>query len=306
MDKSSTGALRVECPPKINLYLRIVRRREDGFHELETVFQSVGGGDTLSAAPHESLSLQCSDPEIPVDEGNLVIRAAELLRGRLPEGSRPGAALRLVKRTPVGAGMGGGSVDAAAALLLLSRLWGLELPPDDLHALAARLGSDVPFFLHGGVAVARGRGEELQTAEGPRLWLVLLRPPVGVSTPWAYRRWAADRCGGASLEEFLTALGSGDPAAVAGALRNDLEPGVADGVPEITAARDWLLQQGALGARMTGSGSVVFGICRNEAHAREIAARPGTPGTAWAAPTLSHEEARLQVRTRHEHDEFGT
>lgn len=296
MSDTPIGGLRIECPPKINLYLRIVRRREDGFHELETVFQSVGGGDTLRATPAAALSLTCSDPEIPVDGGNLVVRAAELLRGRIPARAELGAALALEKRTPVGAGMGGGSVDAAAALVLLSRLWGLEVSPAELHELAAQLGSDVPFFLHGGVAVARGRGEELAATEGPRLWLVLLRPPVGVSTPWAYRQWAASRCEGPTLEMFLAALRSGDPDAIAAALRNDLEPGVAAGVPEIEAARAWLLAQGVLGARMTGSGSVVFGICRDEAHARDIAARPGAPGNVWAAPTLSQSEARLAIR----------
>jgi 4-diphosphocytidyl-2-C-methyl-D-erythritol kinase len=289
--------LRVECPPKINLYLRIVRRREDGFHELETVFQSVGGGDTLSGSPSGELNLRCSDPELPVDDRNLVLRAAQALRERFPAARDRGALLDLVKRTPMGAGMGGGSVDGAAALVLLSQLWHLPITAAELHEMAAALGSDVPFFLHGGTALARGRGEVLEPLPTAPLWLVLLRPPVAVSTPWAYRQWRPEACGGTTVEEFARVLAGGDPAEVAAALRNDLEPGVASGVPEIAAARAWLLDQGVLGARMTGSGSVVFGIARDEAHAREVASRPSAPGHVWAAPCLTAAEAALVPRS---------
>jgi 4-diphosphocytidyl-2-C-methyl-D-erythritol kinase len=289
--------LHIECPPKINLYLRIVRRREDGFHEIETVFQSVGGGDTLSGSPSGELSLRCSDPELPVDDRNLVLRAAEALRERFPDARNRGAALDLVKRTPMGAGMGGGSVDGAAALVLLSRLWELPVTAAELHEMAALLGSDVPFFLQGGTALAHGRGEVLEALPTAPLWLVLVRPPVAVSTPWAYRQWRPEACGGAAVEEFARVLSQGDPAAVAAALRNDLEPGVAAEVPEIAAARAWLLDQGLLGARMTGSGSVVFGIARDEAHARKVTRRPGSPGLIWAAPSLTAAEAALVSRS---------
>jgi len=293
---TESASIRIECPPKINLYLRIVRRREDGFHELETVFQSVGGGDTLFGAPADALTLYCSDPEVPSDERNLVVKAALRLREQFPEARELGAALRLTKRTPSGAGMGGGSVDAAAALVLLSRLWGLSPSDDTLHELAAVLGSDVPFFLTGGTAAAGGRGEVLTPARTARLWLVLLRPPLAVSTPWAFRQWRPDACDGPGLDEFLDVLAGGDPQQVAAALRNDLEPGVSAGVPEIGAARHWLLEQGVLGARMTGSGSVVFGIARDEAHARDIAGREGAPGIVWAARCLDAQEAALTVQ----------
>lgn len=296
MAQPTPRTLTVHCPPKINLYLRIVRRREDGYHELETAFQSVGGGDTLSGAPSDALALTCDVPDVPLDDRNLVLKAARLLQARYPRATAAGAALHLEKRTPMGAGMGGGSVDGAAALVLLGRLWDLPQPREELHAMAAELGSDVPFFLRGGTALARGRGEILEGLPTPPLWLVLLRPPVSVGTPWAYRRWSAEACGGATLDEFTAALAAGVPERVAAALRNDLEPGVAAGVPEITAAREWLLRQGALGARMTGSGSVVFGICRDEAHAREIAALPGAPGRVWAAPALSASQAALTVK----------
>ena len=295
---------RIECPPKVNLYLRVVRKRGDGFHELETVFRSISDGDTLYGFPSEALSLRCSDPELPTDERNLVTRAALLLQRRFP--GAKGASLRLEKRTPMGGGLGGGSVDAAAALVLLSQLWGLDPEPGVLAEIAAELGSDVPFFLHGGCAVARGRGEQLEPGPEPSLWLVLVRPPVAVSTPWAYRQWRAEACGGPSLEEFLDALRTDDPEVIAGALRNDLEPGVAAGVPEIDEARRWLLEHGALGARMTGSGSVVFGVARDGAHARSIAAAAAqpnahTPGLVWAVPCLTSATARLQPAPFAEH-----
>ena len=288
----ATAAYQIACPPKINLYLRVVRRREDGFHELETVFQSVGGGDTLAASPAAGLSLGCTDPSIPTDERNLVLRAAQILRSRCGA-EEEGAALSLTKRTPVGAGMGGGSVDAAAALVLLAKLWGLSPSPSELAGWAAELGSDVPFFLWGGTALARGRGEELSPLPTAPLWLVFVKPPLAVSTPWAYRQWRLDHCDGPPVEELVEALRSGDAGRVAKGLRNDLEPGVAAEAPEIGAARAWLLEQGALAARMTGSGSVVFGVARDEAHAREIAARPGAPGAVWHAPALTAEQAKL-------------
>lgn len=283
----------IDSPPKVNLYLRIVRRREDGYHELETVFQTVDGGDRLCAREAEGLSLACDTPGIPVDEHNLVLRAALLLRDRRPEVAARGAALELSKRTPVGAGMGGGSADAAAALRLLEALWNAPLGPEEATEMAAALGSDVPFFLMGGTALARGRGETLGPLPTPRLWLVLCKPETGVGTPWAYRQWNPGSGGGASVEEFTQALAGGDPGCVAALLRNDLEPGVEAGVPQIRAAREWLLRAGALGARMTGSGSAVFGIARDEEHARRIAAQPDPPGVTWVARCLTAAEARL-------------
>lgn len=285
--------LRIACPPKVNLYLRIVRKREDGFHELETVFQSVDGGDVLTAEPAESLSLDCDQPDLSAGDDNLVARAARLLQ---KEAGRDdvGAKLCLEKRVPMGAGMGGGSVDAAATLVLLNKMWDLGVSAPRLAELAAELGSDVPFFLHGGTALGGGRGERLESLSTPPLWLVLVRPEVAVNTGWAYGRWRADACGGPTGVEFGQALAGGDPATIAGLLRNDLEPGVIAEVPQIAAAREWLLDSGALGARMTGSGSVVFGVARDEAHARAIAARPGVQGMVWVVRCLNREEATLR------------
>jgi 4-diphosphocytidyl-2-C-methyl-D-erythritol kinase len=293
--KDERTPFRIECPPKVNLYLRVVRRREDGYHELETVFQSIDGGDTLYGASAADLSLRCSDPSLPTDERNLVTRAARLLQKGDAAARSRGAELTLVKRTPSGAGLGGGSVDAAAALALLSRLWGLSLSRAELAGLAARLGSDVPFFLSGGTALARGRGEQLDPLPTAPLWLVLLRPAVSVSTPWAYQQWAAGPREGPPVEEFIAALRSRSPEAVGPLLRNDLEPGVAAAMPEIAAARAWLLAQGLCGVRMTGSGSVVFGVARDEEQARKVASLPGAPGQVWAARCLTAAQAALSA-----------
>jgi len=274
--------LTAPCAPKLNLYLRVVGRRSDGYHELETIFQALDGGDTLTVRPAGELTLACDDPELPVDGSNLVLKAASALRDFIGR-DEWGAAFDLRKRIPSGAGLGGGSSNAAGALLLLNRLWRLGLDRESLAVVAARVGSDVPFFLYGGAAAATGRGEKLRPIRTSPLCFVILKPAVSVSTPWAYGRWQKERCAGPSLGEFESILARGDPAEVAAGLRNDLEPGVAEQVPEISRCREWLLAAGALGARMTGSGSAVFGIAGDASHAERIAGWGRPPGQAWVA-----------------------
>lgn len=255
---------------KLNLFLRVVGRRADGFHELETLFQSIDLADELTFAPGRELTLTGGSEAAPPGPENLVLRAAAALREAT--GCPHGAAIHLEKRVPVGAGLGGGSSDAAATLRALNRLWDLRLPRERLLEIAARLGSDVPFALRGGTAVGRGRGELLEPLPTPALWLALARPSFGVPTPQAYRLFRPAPAA-APLGSFLAALASGEPERIAPLLRNDLEAGVFSQWPELTALRERLLAAGALGARMTGSGSVLFGVAQDEAHARAIAAR---------------------------------
>jgi 4-diphosphocytidyl-2-C-methyl-D-erythritol kinase len=276
------------APAKINLYLRVVRRRPDGYHDIETIFQTIALADTLTfglLAPGswllagDEVVLECDDPSLPTDETNLVLRAARALRASTGARSQePGARSRaqrthihLTKRIPAGAGLGGGSSDAAVTLLALRRLWDLPIDDEALHALAADLGSDVPFFLRGGAALAAGRGEILTPLpDPPALSLVLAVPAFGVSTPWAYRAWrpVAD---GPTVEECRAALSAGDLDDLAATLRNDLEPGVFAAHPELEAMRQRLLDAGAVAARMTGSGSTLFALARDPDHARRIA-----------------------------------
>lgn len=280
--------MRTLAHAKLNLFLRVVGRRPDGFHELETVFQSIDLADVLTVEPADDLRLSGGSAEAPPGPENLVLRAAAALREAA--GGRRGAAIHLEKRVPVGAGLGGGSSDAAAALLALNRLWGLDFPPERLAALAAALGSDVPFALRGGSAVGRGRGELLEALPTPSLWFVLVRPPFPVPTARAYGLYRPAPPESPSLGAFLAALASGDPARLAPVLRNDLEPGVFGAWPELAALRERLLAAGAVGARMTGSGSVLFGLARDERHAREVTARVEGPGT-WVQVVRSVDPA---------------
>lgn len=271
----------LRAPAKLNLSLCIGRRRPDGFHDLESLFQAVGLYDELriEAAPAAAgITLRATDPTLPCDARNTVYRAAVALREAHAPGR--GARLHLTKRIPSEAGLGGGSSDAAAALIGLNRLWQLGLPVEALLPLAAAVGSDVPFFLHGGCALVRGRGEIVSplswVAPG---WLVIARPAFGVSTARAYADLAAGRgdaphpdCA-AVTEPLLEALSRSDTAAAARTLRNDLEAPVTARHPEIEALRQALLAVGALAARMSGSGSAVFGLFSGEDAARTGAAR---------------------------------
>jgi 4-diphosphocytidyl-2-C-methyl-D-erythritol kinase len=289
------ASITLPCPPKLNLFLRVVGKRADGFHDLETVFQSISGGDTLRVDCANDLTLECSDPALPTDQRNLVIRAAGLVRREFPAAANRGASIRLEKRTPMQAGMGGGSVDGAAALVALARLWGIGASTNALTRLAAELGSDVPFFLTGGSALATGRGEILEPWPTPPLWFVVVMPDAQVSTPWAFGQWRPSESQGPSLEAFQAAWASGDPGQISAHLRNDLEPAVLRHHPEIGAARMWLLENGMLGAQMTGSGAAVFGVARDRAHAEAVATAQAPPGTVWSARALNREEADLDI-----------
>lgn len=254
-------------------------RRPDGYHEVSTVYQNVSLADELYFKPApERMVLTSTGFKVPLDGSNLVARAAGLLAVE----SGKGAEIHLVKRIPPGGGLGGGSADAAASLEALNELWGLGLPADELNKRAALLGSDVPFFLMGGRALGRGRGELLQRlSSGRPFHLVLVYPGFQVSSAEAYGLFAArqvrvapgstgTRESGSVMKSMLEALQSGEPGRLAGELINDLEQPVISRYPEIGAVREALLAAGALGARMTGSGSCVFGIARDGDHALEI------------------------------------
>jgi 4-diphosphocytidyl-2-C-methyl-D-erythritol kinase len=293
--------MQIEAPAKINLFLRVVRRREDGYHEIETLFQAIGLADTLTfaPAPEGEFALACDDPSLQTDASNLVCRAAAALRAA--SRTDAGAHVTLTKRIPAGGGLGGGSSDAAATLLGLRQLWGLPLTDAALHDLAASLGSDIPFFLHGGTALATGRGEILTPLpDPPPLALVLVTPPFGVATPAAYRAWrATDDAGLPDIAACRDALMGGDWQrtvcldALAATLRNDLEPGVFATHPELERIRQRLLAAGAVAARMTGSGSTLFALARETEHARRIAAAvadiPGRVVVTESLPTKRSE-----------------
>jgi 4-diphosphocytidyl-2-C-methyl-D-erythritol kinase len=248
----------VRAHAKINLELRVGGVRPDGFHELETVFQALELHDTLRCDSGDGpFALECDAPAVPVDSSNLVWRAAAALWCRLGrEGGPAGAVVRLEKRIPVQAGLGGGSADAAAALTGLASVWGAALGRDEVAAIAAGIGSDVAFFLTGGTALGLGRGERLiGLPELAPHWVVLVCPGYGVSTADAYRWYDAARPAARPAVPLDGSWALGD-----GPIRNDLEGPVARRHPEVAAARTALLDQGARAAGLSGSGSTVFGL----------------------------------------------
>jgi 4-diphosphocytidyl-2-C-methyl-D-erythritol kinase len=265
--------VRRPAPAKLNLGLHVRRRRPDGYHAIASVLLPIAWADAVAAAPAEALTLTCSDPALPTDDGNLVVRAARALAAWA--GVEPRAALHLEKRVPYGAGLGSGSSDAAAALLLLAERWALDVPAPALHALAAGLGSDVPFFLDGRAALATGRGEVLapllDAGGAPyRLpfALAVAVPPVHVSTAEAYGLVAPDD---RPRPDLAAAVRSNDLARWRRELANDFEAPVLARHPAIARAKGGLLDAGAGYAAMSGSGSAVFGVFEREAEAHAAA-----------------------------------
>ncbi len=273
-------SLVVDAHAKVNLRLRVLSRRVDGYHDLETVFQALALHDTLrvSAGPR-CLSLRCPDPAVPTDERNLVWRAARLIWQAGGRAGEPTGRARLLKRIPMQAGLGGGSADGAAALVAWDGLWGTALGRARLFELAAQLGADVPFFLCGGTAVGLSRGDDvLPLVDLPPRWVALAIPPFGVSTPEAFAWWDEDRA--ASVDAGVVARGAradvrwrGQRGGLLGSLPvgNDLEDPVARRHPEIGLARRLLTEAGAEVSAMTGSGSAVFGLYTRELLARAAA-----------------------------------
>ena len=261
---------------KLNLYLGIHGLREDGYHELETVFQAIDLCDLVAVSVHHrgGISLRCNLPFLPTDSRNLAVKAAEAFF-RTTGLENTGLNINIKKAIPVGAGMAGGSTDAACVLRLLNRAFGLPLCEKKLAEVALSLGADVPFCLRGGTALARGVGEKLQTlAPMPSCFFVVAKPNFSVATKDAFalydRQPATDY---PTSEALLRGLEQGSLETVAHQLYNALEEPVGGQKPLILHLRDTLLQQGALGARMTGSGSAVFGIFDSGEQARLAAAQ---------------------------------
>jgi 4-diphosphocytidyl-2-C-methyl-D-erythritol kinase len=290
LSKRSRGRAQVvlRTSAKVNLALEVLGKRGDGYHEIATVLQAVDLFDRLKLEAADTLSLHTDDPDLPTDDGNLVMRAARLLRKAA--GIEAGARIRLSKRIPVAAGLGGGSSDAAATLWGLSQLWRLRWPKARLQELAVELGMDVPFFLGTGRAVARGRGERLTMLPGGGGYaLVLVNPRVPLSTREVYGRvpagWRAEATG---TERVIEALRTRNVNTVASALTNNLESVVEPVLPVIGRMKAALLAAGALGAIMSGSGPTVFGMARSLDHARQIRTRVSRAGWAcWAVRTNS-------------------
>jgi 4-diphosphocytidyl-2-C-methyl-D-erythritol kinase len=288
----------VRAHAKVNLDLRILGTRPDGYHELRTVFQSIELHDTLVCAERPGpFSLKSRSAAIPLDHTNLVwIAAASLWKALGRAGEPTDTQVTLDKVIPLQAGLGGGSADAAAALLAFARLWG-GAPLTLLREIATGIGADVPFFLSGGTALGLGRGEEIYPlVDLPPHWIVVVQPAYGVSTAEAYTWYDEDRVAGVKEQRELQVLPVPWPSRAAQMI-NDLEPPVVRRHPEITDIKARLKEGGAVASAMSGSGSAVFGLFRTRPAAVRML-RPLAKGGAKTVLTRTLTRAEHERRSR--------
>lgn len=266
--------IRLRAAAKVNLALDVTGKRPDGYHEVDMIMQSVGIYDTLTFSAGDGLSLSV-DGDAPHGGDNLVLRAARLLQTEV--GSSKGAHITLKKAIPTAAGLGGGSTDSAATLVGLNILWDLGLSTNDLQALGARLGADIPFCVAGGTARATGIGTTLSPLPPPpALWFVIDKPCDGMLTRDVYGGLRLDAIGGhPDIGGMARAIRARDYDGLIRRTGNVLETVTLPARPAAQRAIDALTRAGADAARMTGSGPAVFAICRDEAHAREVRRRYG-------------------------------
>ncbi|RKN65738.1 4-(cytidine 5'-diphospho)-2-C-methyl-D-erythritol kinase [Paenibacillus ginsengarvi] len=261
-----------KAPAKINLLLDVLRKREDGYHEVEMVMTMIDLADRLEMQelPRDTIIISSQAGYIPLDEKNLAFQAARLIKERYDV--RSGVYIHLDKRIPVAAGLAGGSSDAAAALRGLNRLWKLNIGTEELQKLGAELGSDVPFCVTGGTAIARGRGEKLEPIEGPpQCWVILAKPPIHVSTQEIYGRLQAGAIAQhPSTADMQRAIRDKRFADVCAAMGNVLEDVTIRHYPEVKQIKELMLRLGADGAMMSGSGPTVFGLVQKQSKVARI------------------------------------
>lgn len=277
-------ALVLHAPAKINLCLSVLGRRSDGYHDVEMLMQMVGLCDEVRVSlSGKGIRLSCDHPLLPTGESNIAVRAAAAALAKSRK--RTGIAIELKKTIPVSAGLGGGSSDAAAVLIACNVLLELGLDRQGLAGIGAGLGMDVPFFFSGPTALARGRGEVLTPLPPPDpFWVLLVNPGFETSTAWAYQNLNL----GLTKKGDCTTIAGLRTGRIAASLHNDLETVTAAAHPAIAEMREALLEAGALGARMSGSGPTVFGIFETESACRTAADR--LAGRGWLlfpAPSLT-------------------
>lgn len=284
---------------KVNLYLRVIGKRADGFHEICTVFQTISLHDRITFAESDGITLTCRNPRIPVGGRNLIVRAAEILRERYSV--RQGAKIRLEKKIPSPGGLGGGSSNAAVALIGLQRLWDLDVSDEDLSSIASELGSDVPFFLYGGTAIGTGRGEAIEPIADKILrTMIVVTPKIRVSTAKAYAAIGASNLTKEASNRILRVCRneaeSLDP--LHSVLINDFESSVFAAYPEIGEVKRTLLDLGAVSAVLSGSGASVVGMFDKE-ETRQAAIKALDIRSTWrkfAVAAISRDEYREALR----------
>ncbi|WP_194540296.1 4-(cytidine 5'-diphospho)-2-C-methyl-D-erythritol kinase [Paenibacillus sp. JZ16] len=261
-----------KAPAKINLMLDVLHKRPDGFHEVEMVMTMIDLADRLemSEQKRDTIIITSQAGYIPLDEKNLAFQAARLIKERYDV--KQGVHIHLDKKIPVAAGLAGGSSDAAATLRGLNRLWGLGIPQEELLALGAELGSDVPFCVTGGTALATGRGEVLTPIPNPpQCWVIVAKPPINVSTAEVYGRLRSEQIQRhPSAERMVEALTQGNFQQMCQSLGNVLEEVTLKMHPEVQQLKEGMLKLGADGALMSGSGPTVFGLVSKESKVARI------------------------------------
>lgn len=286
-----------KAPAKINLCLDVLRKREDGYHEVKMVMTMIDLSDRIemSELDRDTIIISSQAGYIPLDEKNLAFQAAKLLKERYNVSQ--GVYIHLDKKIPVAAGLAGGSSDAAATLRGLNRLWKLNIPEEELRELASELGSDVPFCVTGGTALATGRGEKLTMLPSPpQCWVILARPPVNVSTADVYRRLDLSRIDRhPDVEAVIDGLRKQDLGLICRSLGNVLETVTMTMHPSVRQIKESMLRLGADGALMSGSGPTVYGIVSKESKARRIYnGLRGFCKEVYVARMLTHFQAPLK------------
>lgn len=278
--------MKLSAPAKVNLHLRILERRPDGFHDIETLMVPLSLADEISVemSPTGQIEVSCDRADVPLGTANLVTRAAQLFAKAAVRDF--GAKIHITKRIPMGAGLGGGSSDAAAVLVALDKLLHTSLDVTALEGLAAQIGSDCAFFIRNVPAWCRGRGELIEPFAMPeQLPILLIRPPFGVETPWAYKNWASSRSVAPELEAPQS-LGWVT-------IENSLERPVFEKYLFLPTLKKWLLAQPETrAAAMSGSGSTTFAILKNEADgpALELRVREVFGETLWTSLCSTQSE----------------
>ncbi|MEK6647106.1 MAG: 4-(cytidine 5'-diphospho)-2-C-methyl-D-erythritol kinase [Candidatus Firestonebacteria bacterium] len=264
------------APAKVNLFLEILNKRKDGYHNIRTIFQTINLFDILYLKESSSgIKLHCTDSSIPNDNRNLAYKSAKLLINKLK--IKRGVSILLEKNIPVGAGLGGGSSDAAAVFHGLNKMWELGLNNNELINMARDIGADVPFFITGGTALGSGIGDKLKKLkEMPESFFILVKPDFNISTEFAYNLVDKNKKTKNKLtingyyNKILNSFKKGDIKAIAGNLYNDFEDVIFEKKPVLTAIKEMLIKTGGIGALMTGSGSAVYAIVESQKEALRI------------------------------------
>lgn len=261
----------VKAPAKINLTLDVLHKRPDGYHEVEMIMTTVDLADRIDLTETDDgkIVIDVSEGFVPGDQRNLAYQAAELLQKRM--NVKKGVSIYITKRIPVAAGLAGGSSDAAATLKGLNKLWQLELSLDELAEIGKEIGSDVAFCVYGGTALATGRGEIIEAIPAPpSCWVILAKPPIGVSTADIYKRLTLQNIEHAPTKRMIEAIRQQDFTGICANLHNVLESVTLDMYPEVRHIKEQMLRFGANGVLMSGSGPTVFGLVEHESRLHRI------------------------------------